>query len=143
MIGSCLNSIILTNQVCNSTNYVSKHKHTIMVIILMVTTSSSLDQYTESTIPFYDNTIIGITIKLTRALLKIAQFNLILSNAFAGTYPIYLNAISEYNKSWKDLSELAKILRSRFRKAFDKKFREENFVNTLSDTHNRHEAALA
>ena len=49
-------------------------------------------------------------------------------------YPIYLSTISEYNKSWKDLSELDKILRSRFRKAFDEKFREERFVNTLSDT---------
>jgi polyhydroxyalkanoate synthase len=57
-----------------------------------------------------------------------------LSNAFAEAYPIYLNTISEYNKSWKNLSELDKILRSRFRKAFDEKFIEEDFVNTLSDT---------
>jgi polyhydroxyalkanoate synthase subunit PhaC len=48
--------------------------------------------------------------------------------------PKPLNTISEYNKSWKNLSELDKILRSRFRKAFDEKFIEEDFVNTLSDT---------
>jgi hypothetical protein len=57
-----------------------------------------------------------------------------LSNAFAEAYPMYLNTISEYNKSWKNLSELDKILRSRFRKAFDEKFIEEDFVNRLSDT---------
>ena len=55
-------------------------------------------------------------------------------NAFADAYPIYLNVISQYNKSWKDLSELDNILRSRYRKAFDEKFREKNFIDTLSDT---------
>ncbi len=69
-----------------------------------------------------------------RAWLNTARFNLTLYNAFAEAYPIYLNTISEYDKSWKNLSELDKILRSRFRKAFDEKFIEEDFVNTLSDT---------
>ena len=55
-------------------------------------------------------------------------------NAFADAYPIYLNVISQYNKSWKDLSELDNILRSRYRKAFDEKFREKKFIDTLSDT---------
>jgi polyhydroxyalkanoate synthase subunit PhaC len=100
----------------------------------MTITSPSLDQYTQNTIPFYDNSFIDISNAFARALLNTTQFNMILSNAFADAYPIYLNAISEYNKSWKDLSELDKILRSRFRKAFDEKFREENFVNALSDT---------
>ena len=62
------------------------------------------------------------------------QFNLNLCNAFAQAYPIYLGTIYEYKKSWKDLSELDRILRSRFRKVFDEKFREERFVNTLADT---------
>ena len=62
------------------------------------------------------------------------RFNIELENAFAEAYPIYLNTISEYNKSWKDLSDLDNILRSRFRKAFDEKFREKRFVNSLSDT---------
>ena len=100
----------------------------------MATTSSSPDQYTQSTFPFYDNSFIKISNAFARALLNTTQFNIILSNAFADAYPIYLNTISEYNRSWKDLSELDKILRSRFHEAFDEKFREETFVNTLSDT---------
>jgi polyhydroxyalkanoate synthase len=100
----------------------------------MATTSSNLDQYTQSTLPFYVNSYIDISNAFARALLNTTQFNMILSNAFADTYPIYFSAISEYNKSWKDLSELDKILRSRFRKAFDAKFREGNFINTLSET---------
>jgi class III poly(R)-hydroxyalkanoic acid synthase PhaC subunit len=62
------------------------------------------------------------------------QFNTELYRVFGEAYPIYLNTISEYNKSWKDLSELDKILRSKFREVFDERFREERFVNTLSDT---------
>jgi polyhydroxyalkanoate synthase subunit PhaC len=100
----------------------------------MATTSSSLDQYRQSIIAFYSNSFIDISNAFTQTLSNTTQFNIILSKAFADAYPIYFNAISEYNKSWKDLSELDKILRSRFRKAFDEKFREENFVNALSDT---------
>lgn len=100
----------------------------------MTTTPSSSDQFTQSTFPFYNNSFIDISNAFARALLNTTQFNMILSNAFVEAYPIYFNAISEYNKSWKNLSELDEILRSRYRKAFDEKFREENFVNTLSDT---------
>jgi class III poly(R)-hydroxyalkanoic acid synthase PhaC subunit len=100
----------------------------------MATTSFSFDQHTQSNFPFYDNTFIDISSAFARALLNTNQFSIILYNAFAAAYPIYLNTISEYNKSWKNLSELDKILRSRFRKAFDEKFREESFVNALSDT---------
>src|ERR687898_271463 len=100
----------------------------------MTTTSSSSDQFTGSTFPFYNNSFIDISNAFARALLNTTQFNMILSNAFVEAYPIYFNAISEYNKSWKNLSELDEILRSRYRKAFDEKFREEDFVNTLSDT---------
>src|ERR671910_1043807 len=100
----------------------------------MTTTPSSSDQFTQSTFPFYNNSFINISNAFARALLNTTQFNMILSNAFVEAYPIYFNAISEYNKSWKNLSELDEILRSRYRKAFDEKFREEDFVNTLSDT---------
>lgn len=93
-----------------------------------------VDQYTKNISPFYYNSFINISDAFSQALLNTTQFNIILSNAFADAYPIYINTISEYNKSWKNLSELDQILRSRFRKAFDEKFREDNFVNTLSDT---------
>jgi class III poly(R)-hydroxyalkanoic acid synthase PhaC subunit len=100
----------------------------------MTVTSSNLDSYPQSTFPFYHNSFIDISDAFSRALLNTTQFNIILSKAFVDAYPIYINAISEYNKTWKNLSELDQILRSRFRKAFDEKFRENNFVNTLSDT---------
>jgi hypothetical protein len=99
-----------------------------------MTTTSNLDPYLQSAFPFYYKSFIDIYDTFSRALLKTTQFNIILSNTFANAYPIYTNTISEYNKSWKNLSELDQILRSRFRKAFDKKFREDNFGNTLSDT---------
>ena len=44
-----------------------------------------------------------------QALLNSVQFNMELFNAFTEAYPIYLNTIYEYNRSWKDLSELDKI----------------------------------
>jgi polyhydroxyalkanoate synthase len=100
----------------------------------MAPTTSSSDQYNNLAFSFYADSFIDISNAFARALSKTTQFNIILSNAFANAYPIYLNAISEYNKSWKDLSELDKTLRNRFHKVFDEKFREEDFVYTLSDT---------
>ena len=99
-----------------------------------MTTTSSSNEYTQSTFPFYDNSFLDIFNAFAQALSNTTRFNLILFNAFADAYPIYLNVISQYNKSWKDLSELDNILRSTYRKAFDKKFREKNFIDTLSDT---------
>lgn len=97
-------------------------------------TTFSSDQYSKGILSFYVNSFIDIFHAFTTAWLNTAHFNLTMNNAFAEAYPIYLNTITEYGKSWKNLSELDKILRSRFRKAFDEKFVEEDFVNTLSDT---------
>ena len=99
-----------------------------------MTTTSSSNEYTQSTFPFYDNSFLDIFNAFAQALTNTTRFNTILFNAFADAYPIYLNVISQYNKSWKDLSELDNILRSRYRKAFDEKFREKKFIDTLSDT---------
>jgi polyhydroxyalkanoate synthase len=99
-----------------------------------MTTTSSSNEYIQSTFPFYDNSFLDIFNAFAQALTNTTRFNTILFNAFADAYPIYLNVISQYNKSWKDLSELDKILRSRYRKAFDEKFREKKFIDTLSDT---------
>jgi hypothetical protein len=68
------------------------------------------------------------------ALSSATRFNTEFWNAFTESYPIYLSTVFEYNKSWKDLSELDRVLRSKFRKALDEKFREQKFVNSLSDT---------
>ena len=104
----------------------------------MIKKNSSSDQYNnknKSNPLFYDDSsLISTSNIFARALLSSTQFNIKLYNAFAESYPIYLSTISEYNQSWKNLSELDKILRSRFRKYLDEKFREEGFVNTLSDT---------
>ncbi len=99
--------------------------------------NSDSDQYNNKNKrnpPFYESPLINMSNVFFRALSYSTQFSLNLSNAFTQAYPIYLNTIYEYKKSWKDLSELDKLLRSRFRKVFDEKFREESFVNTLSDT---------
>jgi class III poly(R)-hydroxyalkanoic acid synthase PhaC subunit len=99
----------------------------------MATTISHSDRPNKNIFSFYADLFIDTSKTLARVSTSYAHLSIILSNAFAQSYPIYLNTISEYNKSWKDLSELDKILRSRFRKAFDEKFREEVFINTLSD----------
>lgn len=57
-----------------------------------------------------------------------------MSNAFAESYLIYLNTVSEYGKSWSNIYELEKILRSRIRRTIDERFREKDFIGALSDT---------
>jgi polyhydroxyalkanoate synthase subunit PhaC len=69
-----------------------------------------------------------------KAISNSSQFNLDLYSAFSEAYSKYFSTILEYNKSWKDLSELEKILKSNFHKIFDKNFRDKQFVNVLSDT---------
>ena len=61
------------------------------------------------------------------------RFNRELLNAFAEVWRTYLSTIPEYNKSWTDYTELDKILRGKFHKIFNEKFREEHFINTISD----------
>jgi polyhydroxyalkanoate synthase subunit PhaC len=62
------------------------------------------------------------------------EFNRELLYASAEVWRMYLSTISEYNKSWKDFSELDKRIMSGSHKIFDAKFREERFVKLLSDT---------
>src|ERR671931_1642372 len=102
----------------------------------MAKTNLSSEQYNKNKSIFYfnNNSFVNTFDVFVRALTSSMQFNTELYRAFAEAYPIYFNAVSEYNKSWKDLSELDKILRSKFREVFDERFREERFVNTLSDT---------
>jgi hypothetical protein len=100
-------------------------------------TNSSSDQYNKNKqgiFSFYDVFFINMYNALPKALSSSTQFNIELFNAFAEAYRMYLSTISEYNRSWKGFAELDKILRSRFQKIFDEKFREERFVNSLSDT---------
>jgi class III poly(R)-hydroxyalkanoic acid synthase PhaC subunit len=99
-----------------------------------MTTTSSLDEHTQNTLPFYYNSFLDIFNAFAHTISDTTRFNTVLFNAFAESYPIYLNVISQYNESWKNLPELDKTLRSRYRKVFDEKFREKNFIEALSDT---------
>jgi polyhydroxyalkanoate synthase subunit PhaC len=94
----------------------------------------SSDQNSEgNTFYPYGNSFINNFDVFTRALSSSIQFNTELCKAFTEASFIYFSEISKYNKSWHEPFELDKILRSKFRKVFDQKFREEEFVHTLSD----------
>src|SRR5919198_79631 len=98
------------------------------------------EDYRKSVFPlYYYNNVFFRNIGLlsnafTKMLSNSIEFNAELLNTFAQAYNMYLGTISEYDKSWKDYTQLDKILRSRSHKIFDAKFREERFVNPLSDT---------
>src|SRR5919199_3384534 len=93
------------------------------------------DNYNKNNSTFYDNnnSIIHNFDVFTHALSSLIQFNSALQNTFTEAYSMYVSTISEYNKSWHDPYELDKVLRSKFRKVFDQRFREEKFVHILSD----------
>jgi hypothetical protein len=94
----------------------------------MAKTNTSSDQYdnkNKSIFPFYDRFFVNMYNAFGRALSSSTQFNTELFNAFAEVYSIYLSTISEYTRSWKDLPELDRTLRSRFGNVFDGKFKEE------------------
>ena len=83
--------------------------------------TSNLDRYNESIFSFYENSLMNVSNAFAQASLSSIQFSIKLSNAFTEAYPLYLNTLYEYNRSWKDLSELDKILRSRTRRSDDRK----------------------
>jgi class III poly(R)-hydroxyalkanoic acid synthase PhaC subunit len=83
---------------------------------------------------FYNNFFINMLNTYARAFSSSIEFNRDLLYAFAEFWRMYLDTITEYNKSWKDLSGLDKTIRSRAHKIFDSKLREERFVKMLSDT---------
>ena len=92
---------------------------------------------TKSIFPFYYHylpslrTLSDVFIK---SILNSSTFNTELFKAFSKAYFAYLNEISNPNISWKDLPEFEKTLKKRFHNIFDNIFREERFVNVLSDT---------
>ena len=99
---------------------------------------ASNSHYTESkyTSPFpffYDSFFTNTSNAYARWFSSSIEFNRELLYAFAEFWRMYLNTISEYNKSWVDFAELDKTIRSRSHKIFDSKFREERFVKLLSD----------
>ena len=105
------------------------------------TNLASDDHYTKNkgknTLPSpfsYDIFFTNASNPYTRFFLSSIEFNRELLYAFAEFWRMHLTTISEYNKSWKDFTELDKIIRSRSHKIFDAKLRDERFVKSLSDT---------
>jgi predicted nucleotide-binding protein (sugar kinase/HSP70/actin superfamily) len=94
--------------------------------------TSDPDQYYKIPFSFYESSFIDASNAVAQALSTSTQFNMKLYNVFTTAYHIYINTISEYNKSWKDLSELDKVLRSKFLNALDEKFREKEISLVLS-----------
>jgi polyhydroxyalkanoate synthase subunit PhaC len=92
------------------------------------------DKSTWSFLFFYERFFIDTLNAYASLFPSFTEFNRELLSAFAEFWRMYLNTISEYNKSWKDLSQLDKTIRNRSHKIFDSKFREERFVKLLSDT---------
>src|SRR6185437_7694588 len=105
---------------------------------LSSTNSETNKQYSNNVsglFPFYYyNSIMNGFDALTRAFSSSLQFNTKLFNFFAEAYLTYLDTLSEYNRTWKNLPELDSTLRSKFGKVFDARFREEEFIKVLSDT---------
>ena len=100
----------------------------------MAKLDSSSDQNNKgNTFYLYGNSVINNFNVFTRALSSSMQLNTELCRAFTEASDIYFSEISKYNKSWHDPFELDKILRGKFRKVFDQKFREKKFVHVLSD----------
>jgi class III poly(R)-hydroxyalkanoic acid synthase PhaC subunit len=103
------------------------------------TNLASDDDYTKNknTLPShfsYDTFFTNTSNAYTRFFLSSIEFNRELLYAFAEFWRMHLTTISEYNRSWKDFTELDKLIRSRSHKIFDSTFREERFVKLLSDT---------
>jgi class III poly(R)-hydroxyalkanoic acid synthase PhaC subunit len=91
------------------------------------------DQFGKET-SLHEKSLSDIYGAFIRTLSSSNQFSLRLSNAFAESYLIYLNTVSEHGKSWSNIYELEKILRSRIRRTIDERFREKDFIGALSDT---------
>src|SRR5947207_1630563 len=87
------------------------------------------DQYNKnynkkSTFSFYNSALNASTNAFIRAFSSSIQFGTELYNAFAEFYLVYLDTIYEYNRSWKDLAELDKLVTSRSYR-YSTEFREE------------------
>ena len=125
---------LLIRRIVKSHNALIGNVHLEEYIMAKINFIPGQDNNNKNPFHFYNGSFVNTYNAFAQALSSSTQFNTELWNAFAEAVPIYFSTISEYNKSWKDLSELDKILRNKFRKVFNQKFREERFVNTLSDT---------
>lgn len=100
---------------------------------IMSETGFNSDRFDKGT-SVYQSSFSNICNALAHSLSSSNQFSLRLSSAFAESYVVYLNTVSEYGKSWSNIYELEKIVRSRIRRTIDERFREKDFIGALSDT---------
>ncbi|MGC2668738.1 MAG: hypothetical protein WA220_06105, partial [Candidatus Nitrosopolaris sp.] len=70
---------------------------------------------------------------LNGVLLNSSRFNWKLYEAFAEAYSVYLNILFREGNTSKDLAELEKIIRKKIGNIFNTKFRDDNFIATLSN----------
>ena len=84
--------------------------------------------------PFNRNNMIDLRDTLSSAFINSSRFNEKLFKTFSEAYWVYVKTILEGNNIAKDLPEFEKIVRSRISNVFNVRFREGDFVSTLSDT---------
>ncbi len=68
-----------------------------------------------------------------RAFMNSSRFNEKLFGTLSEAYSVYIKIIIEANNITKDVQEFEGIVRGRMHNLFDTRFREEDFVNTLSE----------
>jgi len=82
----------------------------------------------------FDSSIaIEIRDALNGVLLNSSIFNWKLYEAFAEAYSVYLNILFKEGNTSKDLAEFEKIIRKKIGDILNTKFRDDNFIATLSN----------
>ena len=82
---------------------------------------------------FDSSTAIDIRDALNGVLLNSSRFNWKLYDAFTEAYSAYLNILFKEGNTSKDLAEFEKIIRKKIGNIFNTKFRDDNFIATLSN----------
>jgi polyhydroxyalkanoate synthase subunit PhaC len=82
---------------------------------------------------FDSSTAIEIRDALNGVLVNSSRFNWKLYEAFVEAYSVYLNILFKQDNTSKDLAELEKIIRKKIGNIFNTKFRDDNFIATLSN----------
>jgi polyhydroxyalkanoate synthase len=82
---------------------------------------------------FDSSTAIEIRDALNGVLVNSSRFNWKLYETFVEAYSVYLNILFKEDNTSKDLAELEKIIRKKIGNIFNTKFRDDNFIATLSN----------
>ncbi|MDQ6668214.1 MAG: hypothetical protein M3Y53_08330, partial [Thermoproteota archaeon] len=82
---------------------------------------------------FHSSTAIEVRDALNEVLINSSRFNWKLYEAFAEAYSVYLNILFKGDNTSKDLAEFEKIIRKKIGNIFNTKFRDDNFIATLSN----------